>query len=932
MSARKKCVLAYSGGLDTSVMIPWLNERGYEVHCLAGDVGQGAGELDGLEEKAAATGAASCKVVDLRDEFLTECVWPTLRALAVYEGRYLLGTSMARPVLARAQALHALELGAEAVAHGCTGKGNDQVRFELGYMAFAPALEVVAPWRNWEITSREDALDYAAKHGIPVAASRSKIYSRDRNLWHISHEGGELEDPGNVPSDEVWTWTISPKAAPDEAARVKVGFERGVPVALDDAPLGAVPLLERLNELGAAHGVGRIDITENRLVGMKSRGVYETPGGTILYEALRTLRSLTMERDTRAAGRGARGRVREARLQRPVVPPGARGPRRVLRGGDADLHRRGDGRAVQRQRDLARRDERAVLVQRGPGVLRDGRHVRAGGFRGLPSSSSACRPRSSRSGGRPGSRPERGAAVDDTKHGAPAGGDAAAQSQRTGPAQSRSPGQAPSAAPGRAPDEAPGPALWGGRFEGGLDPAFESFNRSLPFDQRLVQEDLRGSGAWARALGRAGVLEDGEVTALVGALEELAGELAQDASPLVSSRAEDVHAFVEDALGRRVGTLARKLHTGRSRNDQVATDLKLWLDAALARLDAAAQELARALAQLAAETAGLVMPGYTHLQRAQPITAGHHALAYVEMLARDRARIAELWARASTCPLGSAALAGVAFPVDREALAEDLGFARATRNSLDAVSDRDHVAETLFACTLLLTHLSRLAEDWIFFMSAEAGFLGLADDVTTGSSLMPQKKNPDALELVRGKAGRVLGHLTGFLATYKALPLAYDKDLQEDKEPLFDALDTATACVKVMASCVRGARFDAEACRRACRDGYLDATDLADLLVSYGVPFRDAHERVGACVRAALMEECPLVELSDAELGRLLPELAPEGATGAEAIDTIRAQLAEELSLERILDRRASLGGTAPARVREAASEWLARLAAEEAP
>ena len=298
MSSKKKCVLAYSGGLDTSIMIPWLNERGYEVHCLAGDVGQGAGELDGLEEKAAATGAASCKVVDLRDEFLTECVWPTLRALSVYEGRYLLGTSMARPVLARAQAQHALDLGAEAVAHGCTGKGNDQVRFELGYMAFAPHLEVVAPWRNWEISSREEAIDYAARHNIPITASRSKIYSRDRNLWHISHEGGELEDPGNVPSEGVWTWTTSPKAAPESAEQVKVGFEAGIPVSLDGTALAAVPLLEQLNELGARHGVGRIDITENRLVGMKSRGVYETPGGTILYEALRTLRSLTLERDT----------------------------------------------------------------------------------------------------------------------------------------------------------------------------------------------------------------------------------------------------------------------------------------------------------------------------------------------------------------------------------------------------------------------------------------------------------------------------------------------------------------------------------------------------------------------------------------------------------------------------------------------------------
>jgi len=294
-----KVVLAYSGGLDTSIIIPWLKEHGAdEVHCLAGDVGQGAEELQGLEEKAAATGAASCRVVDLRHAFLTECVWPALRAMAIYEGRYLLGTSLARPVLGRAQVEYAREVGADALAHGCTGKGNDQVRFELAYQAFAPDLEVVAPWRTWDIDSREDAIDYAEARQIPITASRSKIYSRDRNLWHISHEGGALEDPAAAPPKDVWTWTTDPKDAPDEAELVTVGFEAGVPVAVNGDALDPVALVERLNDVGARHGVGRVDIVENRLVGMKSRGCYETPGGTILFEALRTLRSLTVERDT----------------------------------------------------------------------------------------------------------------------------------------------------------------------------------------------------------------------------------------------------------------------------------------------------------------------------------------------------------------------------------------------------------------------------------------------------------------------------------------------------------------------------------------------------------------------------------------------------------------------------------------------------------
>jgi argininosuccinate synthase len=304
MSAQKpqqKVVLAYSGGLDTSIIIPWLKETyGLEVHALAGDVGQGPDELNGLEAKAQATGAASCKVVDLRREFLTEYVWPCLRAMTVYEGRYLLGTSMARPILAKAQVAYAREIGASILAHGCTGKGNDQVRFDLTYMALAPDLRVIAPWREpeWKIRSREDALDYADKHKVPVAASRAKIYSRDRNLWHISHEGGALEDPGNAPPDDVWMLTVAPEKAPNEAELLTLGFEAGVPVSVNKKALAPEDLVALLNTIGGRHGVGRVDICENRLVGMKSRGVYETPGGTIILEALRTLRALTLDRDS----------------------------------------------------------------------------------------------------------------------------------------------------------------------------------------------------------------------------------------------------------------------------------------------------------------------------------------------------------------------------------------------------------------------------------------------------------------------------------------------------------------------------------------------------------------------------------------------------------------------------------------------------------
>lgn len=295
--ANKKVVLAYSGGLDTSIIVPWLNENyGMDVIAMVADVGQG----DNMEEvvaKAYATGAKKAVVRDLREEFLREYVFPTVRAGAVYEDKYLLGTSMARPVIAKHQVLVAQEEGAAAVAHGCTGKGNDQVRFEHAYQALAPGLQVIAPWREWDLKSREDCLDYAEAHHVPVAASRTKIHSRDRNLWHLSHEGGELEDAGNAPLPTTWIWTRSPQDAPDREESVEIGFEDGVPVTLNGQRLGPVALLEQLNEIGARNAVGRTDIVENRFVGMKSRGIYETPGGTLIVSALRELEALTMERE-----------------------------------------------------------------------------------------------------------------------------------------------------------------------------------------------------------------------------------------------------------------------------------------------------------------------------------------------------------------------------------------------------------------------------------------------------------------------------------------------------------------------------------------------------------------------------------------------------------------------------------------------------------
>jgi argininosuccinate synthase len=299
MNKPKKVALAYSGGLDTSIIMPWLKENyGCEIVAVCGDIGQGDDELAGLEEKARKTGASEVYVEDMREEFVTEYLWKLVRAGGEYEHKYLLGTSIARPLLAKKQVEVALATGCDGLAHGCTGKGNDQVRFELTYMALAPQLKVIAPWREWTINSREDALEYAAAHNVPVSATTKKIYSRDRNIWHISHEGGALEDPANAAPDEIWMLTRSPREAPDTPGEVTIGFEKGVPVSVNGERMSGLGLVKALNAIGAEHGIGRVDLVENRFVGMKSRGCYETPGGTLIMYAHRELESLTLDRST----------------------------------------------------------------------------------------------------------------------------------------------------------------------------------------------------------------------------------------------------------------------------------------------------------------------------------------------------------------------------------------------------------------------------------------------------------------------------------------------------------------------------------------------------------------------------------------------------------------------------------------------------------
>ena len=455
-------------------------------------------------------------------------------------------------------------------------------------------------------------------------------------------------------------------------------------------------------------------------------------------------------------------------------------------------------------------------------------------------------------------------------------------------------------------------ALWGGRFSQAADEKFKLFNDSLRFDYRLAEQDIIGSIAWSKALQSVNILTVEEQQRLEKALNELLVSVQANPEQILQSDAEDIHSWVETQLIQRVGDLGKKLHTGRSRNDQVATDLKLWCKKTAQELIVHLDSLEAKLIELARIHQSVVLPGYTHLQRAQPVTFSHWCLAYLEMLERDHSRLEGCLERMDTCPLGSGALAGTGYPMDRTALAHSLGFKRATRNSLDSVSDRDHVVELMSCATLSMVHLSRMAEDLIFYNSGESGFIEMSDQVTSGSSLMPQKKNPDAMELIRGKSGRVFGSLAGMLMTLKALPLAYNKDMQEDKEGLFDALDTWGDCLEMGAMALTNLKVNEERTKEAAQGGYSNATELADYLVAKGIPFREAHHIVGVAVVAAIEKGVPLEELTVAEFKQFS--------------SVIEDDVYPTLTLEATLAARTALGGVAPHQVEFALTEAEQRL------
>ena len=454
--------------------------------------------------------------------------------------------------------------------------------------------------------------------------------------------------------------------------------------------------------------------------------------------------------------------------------------------------------------------------------------------------------------------------------------------------------------------------MWGGRFTSGPAAIMEEINASIDFDKRLWRHDILASKAHVTMLGATGILTKKEVDQIGRGLDAVAKEI--ESGKLVFSRAlEDIHLNVENRLTELIGPVAGKLHTARSRNDQVATDFRLYVRDELAGIDFGLAALQRALAEKALDHAATVMPGFTHLQNAQPVTFGHHCLAYVEMLGRDRGRFFDAAKRLNECPLGSAALAGTSFPIDREITSDALGFTRPTANSLDAVSDRDFALETLAAASIAAMHLSRLAEEIVIWTSPQFGFARLSDHYTTGSSIMPQKRNPDAAELVRAKTGRIAGAFQSLLMVMKGLPLAYAKDMQEDKEPVFDALDALKLGIAAMTGMAQDLEPDPAVMEKAAGSAYATATDLADWLVrELGLPFRDAHHVTGKIVALAEKKGCALSELGLADLQSVEHRINKGAFSVLDAASSVKS--------------RTSYGGTAPANVRREAKRWIKRL------
>lgn len=452
---------------------------------------------------------------------------------------------------------------------------------------------------------------------------------------------------------------------------------------------------------------------------------------------------------------------------------------------------------------------------------------------------------------------------------------------------------------------------WAGRFSEGTDRRVEEFTESISFDSRLFEHDVQGSVAHAQMLASVGLITNEECGQIVHGLSDIRAEIQAGRFPFVLER-EDIHMHIEAALIERIGDVGRKLHTARSRNDQVATDLKLWTRDALDGIDHRLATLQKALVAAAERHDSVILPGYTHMQRAQPVLAGHYFLAYVEKLARDRGRLEDCRSRLNILPLGAAALAGTTLPIDRQHVADALGFDGVAANSLDVSSDRDFALESAFVLTMIAEHLAGWAEEWVLWSTQEFSFLALPDAVCTGSSIMPQKKNPDVLELIRGRAARVIGSLTTLLVLIKGLPLAYNRDLQEDKEPLFAAFDTVGSCLDLAALVVDGARLRPERINERLEEGFLDATTLMEYLIKKGIPQRKGHEIVGRLVGLCEKRGCRLVDLTPADFADASPAIGPE--------------VRESLGVDHAIRAFVSYGSTAPGEVSKQVQAWKKRL------
>ena len=884
-----RVVLAYSGGLDTSVAARSLREeRGLDVVAAFVDVGQ-AFDPDEVRYRAQAAGA-ELHVVDARDSFATSFCLPGLHANALYEGKYPLISALARPLIAAEVVRVARETGAGALAHGCTGKGNDQVRFETTFAALGPDLEVLAPVRE-AARSREESVELARRWEIPISAEAS-TYSVDENLWGRTVECGPLEDPWTDPPEDAFVLTANPRSAPDEAVEVTVSFEAGTPVAVGGERFSLPDLVAYLDRAAGEHGFGRIDMIENRLVGIKSRELYEAPGALALIAAHRDLEDLTLERDLAHEKTALERRWAELCYYGQWHGPlhGA------LRAFMAETQERVTGEVRLR----FYKGSCAVAGRRSPTGLYDLSlatydraadrfdHRLAEGFVSLWSL--PLRVWASRGAG----------------EGAPAIAPAPSAPPPASPVQRAPAPDAPP--PGAGPSEAPAPSgdggrevtkpVWSGRFAEGPSKEAAAFTRST-LDRRLVVADLLATRAHAGALRRAGLVNDEEADRLTSGVDSLMGEAAAGRFPFLDDD-EDVHVAVERALTERLGPLGARIHAGRSRNDLVATDLRLWIKGAADGLADKVRGLAAALADRAEQHAGDAMPGYTHLQRAQPVTVGHHLLAHAFPLARDVERLDRAVRAADVSPLGAGALAGSSLGIDPAATASELGFGGQFENSIDAVADRDFALDFLAACLQVAVHLSRLGEDLVLWTSQEFAFARPADAQATGSSAMPQKRNPDVAELARAQAGRVLGDLVALATVLKGLPIAYDRDLQEDKAAVFDAHDVLAPALDAMTAFITTLAFDTDRMRAAAEEGFILATDLAEGLVAVGVPFRDAHDRVGKLVAELETDGRTLLDLTDEERARLgtnAPALTAEASVagrktpGGPSAESIRGQV-----------------------------------------